>query len=323
MPCVSTTAVFWTALSTDDTRPMSAWLRHHARSLAATLYRLARSPGATALNVLAIGVALALPLGAWVVLANVERLAGHAAGDPQLTVFMTPDAARADAARVEAAVANAPGVRRSRFVPKDRALAELKQAEGVSDIAATLGPNPLPDAVIADLAPGTTADADRLAAELRKLPKVALVQLDTLWLQRLDALLRLGGVAVALLAGLLAVGMIAVTFNTVRLQIVTQQAEIEVSRLIGATTSYVRRPFVWQGTVIGLAGGIVALGLVGGSVHVLNGEVARLAATYVSEFRLVLPPVGDLAACLAFASALGWAGAYLSVSRHLHDIQPR
>jgi len=323
VPCVSTTAVFWTALSTDDTRPMSAWLRHHARSLAATLYRLARSPGATALNVLAIGVALALPLGAWVVLANVERLAGHAAGDPQLTVFMTPDAARADAGRVEAAVANAPGVRRSRFVPKDRALAELKQAEGVSDIAATLGPNPLPDAVIADLAPGTTADADRLAAELRKLPKVALVQLDTLWLQRLDALLRLGGVAVALLAGLLAVGMIAVTFNTVRLQIVTQQAEIEVSRLIGATTSYVRRPFVWQGTVIGLAGGIVALGLVGGSVHVLNGEVARLAATYVSEFRLVLPPAGDLAACLAFASALGWAGAYLSVSRHLHDIQPR
>jgi len=302
---------------------MSAWLRHHARSLAATLRRLARSPGATALDVLAIGVALALPLGAWVVLANAERFAGHAAGDPQLAVFMTPDAARADAARVEAAVANASGVRRSRFVPKDRALAELKQAEGASEIAATLGSNPLPDAVIVDLAPGTTADAERLAGALRQLPKVALVQLDTLWLQRLDALLRLGGAAVVLLAGLLAVGMIAVTFNTVRLQIVTPQAEIEVSRLIGATTSYVRRPFVWQGTVIGLAGGIVALGLVGGSVHVLNGEVARLAATYGSEFRLVLPPAGDLAACLGFAAALGWAGAYLSVSKHLHEIQPR
>ena len=127
----------------------------------------------------------------------------------------------------------------------------------------------------------------------------------------------------AVLAGLLAVGMIAVTFNTVRLQLVTQQAEIEVSRLIGATTSYIRRPFVWQGTVIGLAGGLVALGLVGGSVHVLNGEVAGLAATYGSEFRLALASAGDLAACLGFAGALGWAGAYLSVSRHLHDIQPR
>jgi cell division transport system permease protein len=207
-------------------------------------------------------------------------------------------------------------------VPKERALAELKQTEGASEIAATLGSNPLPDAVIVELAPGNAADAERLAAELRNVPKVALVQLDTLWLQRLDALLRLGSAAVALLAGLLAVGMIAVTFNTVRHQILSQQAEIEVGRLIGATISYIRRPFVWQGTVIGLAGGIAALGMVAGSVHVLNGEVGRLAATYGSGFRLALPPAGDLAACLGFAGALGWAGAYLSVSRHLHQGRP-
>ncbi len=134
-----------------------------------------------------------------------------------------------------------------------------------------------------------------------------------MWLQRLDALLRLGAAAVALLAGLLAVGMIAVTFNTVRLQIVTQQAEIEVSRLIGATTGYIRRPFVWQGAVIGFAGGVVALGLVAGSVYVLNGEVARLAATYGSDFRLALPSAGDLAALPGVRRrfGLGWR---LSVS---------
>ena len=272
---------------------------------------------------LAIGVALALPLGAWVVLANAQRLAGHAVGDPQLAVFMATDASRADAARVEAAVASAPGVRRHRFVPKDQALAELRQADGTREIAATLGSNPLPDAVIVELVPGNAPAAEGLAAELRGLPKVEVVQLDALWLQRLDALLRLGAAAVALLAGLLAVGMIAVTFNTVRLQIVTHQAEIEVSRLVGATTSYIRRPFVWQGAVIGFAGGVTALGLVAGSVYVVDGEVARLAATYRSDFRLSLPPLGDLAACLIFAGALGWVGAYLSVSRHLYDIQPR
>jgi len=302
---------------------VSVWLRHHGRSLAATLRRLAGSPGATALNVLAIGVALALPLGAWVVLANAQRFAGHAVGDPQLAVFMATDASRADAARVEAAVASAPGVRRHQFVPKDQALAELRQADGTREIAATLGSNPLPDAVIVELVPGNAPAAEGLAAELRGLPKVEVVQLDALWLQRLDALLRLGAAAVALLAGLLAVGMIAVTFNTVRLQIVTHQAEIEVSRLVGATTSYIRRPFVWQGAVIGFAGGVMAFGLVAGSVYVVDGEVARLAATYGSDFRLSLPPVGDLAACLIFAGALGWVGAYLSVSRHLYDIQPR
>jgi len=301
---------------------MNAWLRHHGRSLAATLRRLGRSPGATALNVLAIGVALALPLGAWVLLANTARLAGHAAGDPQLAVFMALDAVRADAARVEAAVAGAPGVRRHRFVPKDQALAELKEAEGAREIAATLGANPLPDAVIVELVAGDAPAAERLAAELRTLPKVALVRLDALWLRRLDALLRLGAAAAALLAGLLAAGMIAVTFNTVRLQIVTQQAEIEVSRLVGATTSYIRRPFVWQGTLTGLAGGLLALGLVAGGLQFLNGAVGRLAVTYGSDFRLALPPVADLLACLALAGALGWAGAYLSVSKHLRELQP-
>jgi cell division transport system permease protein len=302
---------------------MRAWLRHHGQSLAQTLRRLLRTPGATALNVLAIGVALALPLGAWVMLANAERLAGHAAGHPQLAVFMAHDAVRADAARVEAVVANAPGVRKSRFVAKDQALADLKRADGTREIASMLGTNPLPDAVIVDLAPGDAPAAERLAGEVRKLPKVVLVQVDVLWLQRLDALLRLGAAGVAILAGLLAAGMIAVTFNTVRLQILTHHAEIEVSRLVGATASYVRRPFVWQGTVIGLAGGLLALGLVAVSVKILNGEVARLAATYGADFQLKLPSLKDLLVCLGFAGALGWAGAYLSVSRHLSTLLPR
>jgi cell division transport system permease protein len=112
--------------------------------------------------------------------------------------------------------------------------------------------------------------------------------------------------------------MVAVTFNTIRQQILTQQAEIEVSRLIGATDAFVRRPFLYQGAVTGLAGGLVALGIVVGALYALNGEVSRLSATYASDFRLALPPAADLAALLGFASALGWAGAYLSVSSHFH-----
>ncbi len=297
---------------------MRAWLRHHARCFVSTLHRLVRSPVASVLNILAIGVTLALPLGAWVLLGNVQRLAGHFDGNPQLSVFLAPDATRADAARVVAALAGAPGVRHHRFVPKEEALAELQRAEGVREILATLGSNPLPDALIVHLSPGDPDAAARLAAELRQLPKVAIVQLDAVWLQRLDAALRLGAVAVGLLAALLAIGMIAVTFNTIRQQILTQQAEIEVSRLIGATDAFVRRPFVYQGTVMGLAGGLVALGIVAGALHALNGEVVRLAATYASDFRLGLPPTSDLSALLAFAGALGWAGAYLSVSSHLH-----
>jgi len=299
-----------------------AWLRHHRQSLAGTAWRLTRTPGATALNVVAIAVALALPLGAWVLLANAQRLGGHTAGYPQLSVFLAPEASRADAARVEAALRQAPAARRVRFVSKDEALAALKRSEAMNEIAAALGANPLPDAFVVDLKPGDPAAVERLATELGALPKVALVQLDAAWVKRLDAALRLGAAMVAILASLLGVGMVAVTFNTIRLQILTQREEIELARLIGATAAYVRRPFVYQGALIGLASGLVALGLVAGSLRILNVEVGRLAASYGADFRLQLPPIGDLAAMLAFAAALGWAGAYLSVSRHLSRFAP-
>jgi cell division transport system permease protein len=301
---------------------MRAWIRHHRRSLRATLRGFARAPVATALNIVAIGVALALPLGAWVLLGNATQLAGHVAVEPRLSVFLATDATRADAARVEAALAGATAVRRQRFVPKEEALADLHRTAGMREILAALGSNPLPDAVIADLAPGDPDSVQHLAVELRKLPKVELVQLDALWLQRLEALLRLGQAAVAVLAALLAVGMVAVTFNTVRQQILTQHSEIEVSRLIGATDAFIRRPFVYQGALMGLAGGLAALGIVALCVRLLDSEVSRLAATYGSDFRLTLGAATELGMLLAFAGVLGWAGAYLSVSRHLHSMAP-
>lgn len=296
---------------------MKTWLRHHWQSLAATLARLARQPGATLLNVAAIGVALALPLGAYVLLDNGRSLARQVTGDPQMSVFLAQDATRADADKVGAELKRATGVRAARFVPRDEALAELKQVEGVGDIAAALKSNPLPDAFLVDLVPGEGAAAEALAARLREFPKVAQVQLDATWVKRVEALLGLGRTAVALLAGFLAVGLVAVTFNTVRLQIMTQAAEIEVSRLVGATDGYIRRPFLYLGGLLGLLGGVLAVGAVAGSMDALNGDVARLAASYGSGFRLAMPGIADLASVLAFAAALGWLGAWLSVSRHL------
>lgn len=302
---------------------MKAWLRHHATSLRATALRLARSPVAAALNALVIGVTLALPLGAWVLVANLERLTGHLGADPQLSVFLAADATAADGAKIEAALRRESGVRALRFVPKDQALAEMKRADALAEIVASLGSNPLPDAFVVSLVPGDAATAERLAAALRAMPKVALVQFDAAWMRRLEAALRLGVLAVGVLAALLAFGLVAVTFNTVRLQILTQRDEIEVSKLIGATDAYIRRPFFYQGALVGLAGGLAAIAIVAACVAVLNGEVTRLAATYGANFRLELPGPGDLVAVLAFASGLGWAGAWLSVSNHLSEIEPK
>jgi cell division transport system permease protein len=296
---------------------MRAWLQHHRLSLVQTLARLARSPFATALNVVAIGVALALPLGAYCVLGNLERVSGRVSVDPQLSIFLARDAAKADIAAVEARLKGAQGVRAVRFVSRDAALAELSRSAGMDEAIAGLRHNPLPDAFVVTLSSSDTALADGLEHEFRSLPKVDRVLADAAWVRRLDALLRLGRTAVVVLSVLLGLSLVAVTFNTIRLQILTQRDEIELCRLIGATHSYIRRPFFYLGSLLGLLGGLAALAIVLAALAVLNRDWVQLALLYGSTLRLRFPDSSEMLTALAFSVALGWLGAYLSVSRHL------
>jgi cell division transport system permease protein len=129
-------------------------------------------------------------------------------------------------------------------------------------------------------------------------------------------------VALWLLTALLGFGLVAVTFNTIRLQILTQRAEIEVSKLIGATDAFIRRPFYYMGLLQGLAGGVVALGIVAAALALLNREVRRLAESYGSGFRFELLGAGDALGVVLFAGLLGLLGAQLSVARHLRAMEP-
>lgn len=302
---------------------MKAWARHHSRSLRRALARFAQAPFATLLNAFAIAFSLALPLGAYIVVFNLQALAGHADDSaPQLNVFLRAEAGAEDKAAIERLLRQSPAVRELRFVPKDEALAQMKRQTEIAEVAGLLKSNPLPDAFVVDLRPDSALAAEVLAERLRTQTQVAQVQLDSEWLRRLDRILQLGKLAAGLLGGLLALALIAVTFNTVRMQILTQREEIELSRLIGATNAYIRRPFYYQGAVLGLLGGLLALGAVALGGALLNPQIAALAHSYGSDFHLVLPPPADLAALLGFAALLGWMGAFISVSRHLRDLNP-
>ncbi len=298
---------------------MTPWLRHHVQSAIAALRRLGHAPLALALNVVAVGIALALPLGGYLILENLGAVAGRIGAEPQLSVFFATDAGKAEIDRVAAELKRAPGIRAVRFVSRDEALRTIQQSDGIADIVATLKGNPLPDAFVADLAPGETVAAEQLAAVLRDLPKVARVQFDAAWAQRVGVMLRLGRLAVGLLAAMLAVGLVAVTFNAVRLQILTRRDEIELAGLVGATNAYIRRPFLYQGATLGLLGGLAAAAIMLGTAALLDREVTNVAQAYGSEFRLRLLPARDWAAVLGFSAVIGWAGAYASVSRYLHS----
>jgi cell division transport system permease protein len=296
---------------------MSAWLRQHGQAVRAGVRRLLRSAGLA--SALVIGVALALPAGGYALLEGLRALAGRVSFEPQISLFLRPEAKRADTDALRAALKADGRVTRLRFVPREEALKELSAVQGMAEVIAALGRNPLPDAFVL----GVREDAlEPLAAELRKLPAVAEVQADAMWARRLAALAAIGRLALWLLAGLLGVGLIAVTFNTIRLQVLTQREEIEVLKLMGATDAFVRRPFYYLGALQGFAGGLIALSIVGAGLGLLNRQVRALAESYGSSFQLGFLSAGDAIGVIGFAALVGWLGAYLSVARHLRDLEP-
>ncbi len=301
---------------------MNTWLRQHWQTFALTLARLANNPMAALLNVAVIGIALALPLGGYMLLQNLASVTRQATGSPQASLFLAHEAGKADIAALEAKLKKMPGVRAVRFISREQALAGLKRSENMAEVIAALQTNPLPDAFVLEAA-GNATDLEKLEPELKALPKVAHVQLDAAWVKRLETLVALGRTAVLILATLLAFGLVAVTFNTIRLQILTQKDEIEVSKLIGATDAFIRRPFFYLGLVQGTMGALTALGIVYTCMLILNRSILEFARLNNSEFRLGFFGIPDCVALLAFAATLGWLGAYMSVSRHLADIEPR
>jgi cell division transport system permease protein len=300
---------------------MRAWFQHHLLSLRQTVFRLSRQPLATLFNMTVMGIALALPLGGYVLLTNVETLSRNMAAEPQISVFLTADAGKPEQAALEKRLRAATGVKSVRFVPRDEALSDLKRTPGMNDVLATLRENPLPDAFIVALATTDSAVAEKLEQDIRPLPKVAHVQLDSGWVKRLDGLLRLARTAVVVLAALLGAALIVVTFNTIRLQIMTQREEIEVSRLVGATDAFIQRPFFYMGAVMGGLAGLMALLIVGAAAAWLAPDLDRLALSYGSDFDLHYLNGQETLAVLGFAAAVGWSGAALSVSNYLRRLQ--
>lgn len=285
---------------------MSAWLRQHRQALARGFGRIG------SLNAVVIGVALALALGAYALIESLRAVAGRLTLEPQVSVFL--DAKSGDADALGARLKRDPRVSRVRFVPREQAMKELAAIEGVSDLVAALGRNPLPDAFVVGAAEG---EVESLAADVATWPGVAHVQADALWARRLATLARLARLGLWLLAGLLGAAVVSVTFNTIRLQVLTQRDEIEVSRLLGATDAFIRRPFYYAGMLQALAGSALALLLVAGSLALLNTQVGPLATSYGSDFRLSFVGAGDGLATVLFAGLLGWLGAHLSLRRHL------
>ena len=299
-----------------------AWLDHHGYSIVASLGRLLRKPWATLLTIGVMAVALALPLGLWLVLDNVARLGGEVRTSREIAVFLKPevDAARAqaiaDSLRARSDVATVALVTPQQALENLRARPEL--AAAIDALGADVALAALPS--VLRLSP--RGDEQALADSLGTLPEAERVQHDAIWRERLDAWLRFGGRAVLVLAGLLGFGALLVVGNTVRLDIQSRREEIGVLQLLGASDGFVRRPFLYLGAWYGLAAGALALGVLTLAWLALRQPRAELAAEYGSRFALHgLDPLP--AACvLAGAGVLGWLGAGVVTGHYLRQTRP-
>ncbi len=297
---------------------MRAWLYQHRKAVAHAIGRLLAQPLGTVLSALVVGIALALPAGGFVLVDNVASLARGVTGSPEISVYLSLDASADDVKRIETKLRESKDLTGFQFVSRDTALAQLA-ANGLSDVLDGLKDNPLPHAFIITPASDEPALFESLKARFSAWPKVEHVQLDAAWVQRLHALLELAEFGVSLLAVLLATALVIITFNTIRLQILTQRAEIEVTRLLGATDQFIRRPFYWLGCLQGLLGGLIAWGIVATGVSLLRAPVEELAKAYGAVFSLGGANAEQVAALLAVSVALGWLGTALSVRRHLNE----
>lgn len=300
-----------------------AWLTQHGFVFFLTLKRLIATPLTSLLSIIVMGIALSLPAGIYVLMQNLQAFSGQTAGSPQMSLFLKLDTTQDSIEKVNQRLEENPQILTIQFIPKDAALQQLQQSTGLTDIAASLAHNPLPDAFVIHTQENTTEALEQLRLALQDWSEIEHVQFDSAWIEHLNALLELGRFAVLMLATLLSIAIIAIMFNTIRLQILTKRDEIELSKLIGATDSFIRRPFLYFGALQGLAGGATAWLIMALAIRTFNEQLVVLSQLYAIDLQLQPLTTADSISLLLFSGWLGWLGARISVASHLWQIEPK
>jgi cell division transport system permease protein len=306
------------------TAGLEAWLARHAQTLLGSLGRMVRYPIATAMTIAVIAVALALPLFFNVLLQNTRTATANWNQAFELSVYLTDKAGMDRAEALAKQLQARPDVAAVRVITADQALAEFRTSSGFGKALDALDGNPLPNTLIVTptVAASTPEATVALKTSIEAAAGVDAVQLDTEWVQRLNAMLDVMRRVLWLTAGLLGLSVVLVVGNTIRLDILNRHEEIEVMKLVGATDGFARRPFLYSGVWYGLGGGIGAVIVVAIAVAVLSRPLGRLAALYGSQFHLTGLRFGSVVRILGMSVALGWLGSWIAATRHIRAVEP-
>lgn len=296
----------------------------HMQVMLYSLGQLWRTPAATVMTILVIGIALAMPAGLYVLLKNVEAVSSQWDDASQISLFLqhaTPDSRGQQLAEQ---LLTWPDINAVSYQSSKQSLEEFRKLSGLDELLDTLPKNPLPPVIIIQpMASQHEAEAlSSLLERLQNMQEVELAQLDMEWLQRLRTINETGERGISILAILLSLSVLLVIGNTIRLAILNRQTEIRVIKLVGGTNAFVRRPFLYTGFWYGLLGGAIAWLTLLITLLTINGPVNRLASLYDSQFALQWLSGEMFIALPLFGTLLGVLGAWLAVGRHLDNIEP-
>ena len=303
---------------------VNAYFTHHLWVLVSTLGGLWRTPLATLMTAAVIGIALALPAGLHVLLQNVQQLSTGWEGTAQMSLFLKQDLSEKTIESLAKKLRGWEGVADVRYISREQALAEFRELSGFGGALESLDENPLPAVLV--VRPTTEAaepaQMELLLGRVKELEPVDLAQLDMEWVRRLSGIIEVGKRGVLLLAGLLGMAILLVVGNTIRLTILSRTQEIIVTKLIGGTNAFIRRPFLYTGIWYGLMGGVLAWVLVAILLGLLSDPVSRLSFLYNSQFSLGGLDLETVAVLLGSGVTLGLLGSWLAVGKHLQAIEP-
>jgi cell division transport system permease protein len=303
---------------------IEAYFSRHAQTLVGSLGRIVHHPFATLMTMWVVALALALPLFLNLLLANARTATGNWSDAFDLSVYMDKKAGAGRTASVAKQLRKRDDVAAVRVISADQALAEFRRDSGFGNALDALSENPLPETLVVTptLAASSPQGTAALQTAIAALADVQAVQLDTEWVKRLRAMLDILRRVVQVTGGLLAVGVVLIISNTIRLDILNRRAEIEVMKLVGASDGFARRPFLYTGIWYGLGGGLMAWILVAIAAAVLARPIENLAKLYGSQFHLEGLGFTAGVLLLALAAGLAWLGSWFAATRHIRAIEP-
>lgn len=304
--------------------PLASWALLHVSTAIAALGRLARHPFASLMTILVIAVTLALPSAMHLLIKNAQSVSATWDSALDFSIYLQADTSINDARRLADLIQQRADVEQVTLISSDEALAEFRDQSGFGEALDHLTVNPLPHTLV--VRPGSAATAvmiSLLHEELGNLPEADIVQVDTEWVRRFHAILDILQRSIAIGAALLGAAIIVIIGNTIRLDIQNRHEEIEVTKLIGASDAFVRRPFLYSGLWYGLGGGLFALALVRYGLYAIEAPVTRLAGLYNSPFSILALDLTESLLIVCAGVTLGLAGSWVAAARHMRRIEPR